>query len=61
MIRRCFGELNPSRWRFGCSPKRGLPGNGPIEVRLCRLMCGGGYAPPTAAQLLPGLCPGIAT
>jgi hypothetical protein len=27
------------------------------EVRLCRLMCGGGYAPPTAAKLFPGYAP----
>ena len=27
-------------------------------VRLCRRMCGGGYAPPIAARLFPGYAPG---
>jgi hypothetical protein len=30
---------------------------GSTLVRLCRLMCGGGYAPPTAAKLVPGYAP----
>src|SRR6266850_6568194 len=31
---------------------------GPCRVRLCRPMCGGGYAPRTAARLFPGYAPG---
>jgi len=34
----------------------------PNEIRLCRRMCGGGFAPPTEAQLLKGYAhgPGLA-
>ena len=35
---------------------------GPCQIRLCRLMWGGGYAPPTAAKLFRGYArhPGLA-
>ena len=34
-----------------------LTSHGPCQFRLCRLMCGGGCAPPRVAGLFPGLCP----
>ena len=68
-VRKIFGatflanrESGTANRRWFCLPiskaeKLCLKCHGPRWVRLCRLMCGGGCAPPIAARLFGGYAP----